>query len=478
MSVSGTVLSSTVNLVKTILGAGLLAIPYAFRADGVLLAVFLVLLAAFTAGYGLFILAKCSKTLLNPRHSSFFTLCSITYPNLSLLFDFAMFIQCFGVGLSYLILVGDLFPSLFGGSRTLWTLLSGVIIVPLTLLRHLDSLRYTSILGLAALGYITLLIVATYFWGRYPSPKVHWVSVYDSTGVLTTFSIIIFAFTGSMNLFSIINELKENSMTNIKSIINRSIVISGFFFVVVGLFGYLTFGETTLGNVLLNYNSDKFAVKFARFNLGLMVVLSFPLMFHPCRIACNNMIHWLQINYGPRKDMLQENQNLGPITLEIEDETDREFLQQEFGTGDITDTAAAGTGSGSTEDNSFANTYQSLPRATDEYDEDATHESTEAVPLSDKRFYTITAVLLTVLYGLALNVQSFALVLAVVGATGSTAISFTLPGLFGWKLIGTESLMNGERISTWENIHRYGSLALTWYGIIVMVFCLYITLFL
>ena len=131
MSATGTVASSTINLIKTIVGAGLLAIPYAFRCDGVFFAVSLILMAAFTSGYGLFILAKCSKTLLNPRHSSFFTLCSITYPNLSLLFDFAMFIQCFGVALSYLILIGDLFPALFGGTRTNWILLSAIIILSL-----------------------------------------------------------------------------------------------------------------------------------------------------------------------------------------------------------------------------------------------------------------------------------------------------------------------------------------------------------
>lgn len=459
MSATGTVASSTINLIKTIVGAGLLAIPYAFRCDGVFFAVSLILMAAFTSGYGLFILAKCSKTLLNPRHSSFFTLCSITYPNLSLLFDFAMFIQCFGVALSYLILIGDLFPALFGGTRTNWILLSAIIIVPLSLLRHFDSLKYTSVIGLLALGYIGLLIIGSYSFGNYPKPKVDWFSISDRSGVLTTFSIIVFAFTGSMNLFSIINELKENSMTNIKKIINNSIVVSSACFIILGLFGYLTFGKETLGNVILNYDADKLSVRFARFNLGLMVVLSFPLLFHPCRISANNMVHWLQLNYGTKSEI---DETIGPITLEIEDDTDREYLEQELG---------------SSHDTSFVHTYQSLPRATADDNDDQVDERTEAVPFPDSRFLTVTFFLLAVLYVLALNVESFALVLALVGATGSTAISFTLPGLFGWKLIGTESLMNGERIGGWDKAHRYGSLALVWYGLIIMVSCVYITLF-
>lgn len=249
-------------------------------------------------------------------------------------------------------------------------------------------------------------------------------------------------------------------MTNIKKIINNSVLVSASCFVLLGLFGYLTFGIDTLGNIMLNYDSNKLSVKVARFNLGLMVILSFPLLFHPCRISTNNMIHWLQINYGTES---QPSTNLGPITLEIEDEADREVLGQELS---------------SSQSHSFVNTYQSLPRATDEDDDDPINDDTEAIPFSDSRFFIVTACLLLALYGLALSVDSFALVLALVGATGSTAISFTLPGLFGWKLIGTESLMNGERISNWDKIHRYGSLVLTWYGLIIMVSCLYITLFL
>ncbi|CAI4396892.1 CIC_collapsed_G0027230.mRNA.1.CDS.1 [Saccharomyces cerevisiae] len=61
-----------------------IAIPYSFKSDGVLVGVILTLLAAVdTSGLGLFVLSKCSKTLINPRNSSFFTLCMLTYPILA-----------------------------------------------------------------------------------------------------------------------------------------------------------------------------------------------------------------------------------------------------------------------------------------------------------------------------------------------------------------------------------------------------------
>ena len=52
------------------------------------------------------------------------------------------------------------------------------------------------------------------------------------------------------------------------------------------------------------------------------------------------------------------------------------------------------------------------------------------VPRSDPRFAVLTALILTASYAVAMTVSSLDRVLAFVGSTGSTAISFILPGLF------------------------------------------------
>lgn len=463
MDPTGTPASSTVNLVKTIIGAGLLAIPFAFRNDGVVIGALLTLVAAVTSGFGLFILAKCSKTLINPRNSSFFTLCMLTYPSLSPLFDLAMIVQCFGVGLSYLVLIGDIFPGLFGGEPNFWILVSALVIVPLCCLKRMDSLRYSSIIGLFALAYLSLLVVSYYahdvLWTNdYKAYRgeVYWFKVYDHKGLLSTFSIIVFAFTGSMNLFSIINELKENSMANITSVINRSISISTMVFLTVGVLGYLTFGSKTLGNVILNYDPDSTWVYIGKLCLGSMVMLSFPLLFHPCRIAINNLVVWFELNFKKHPIMPSQQTptrsrpgEASPIRLAVQDE-DNESL-----TGFDNDDAESA-------------------------DEDDTQvlrgNNVETAPFPNSRFYAITAILLLSMYALALKVESFAFVLALVGATGSTSISFILPGLFGYKLIGTDSLAVGQMISPRDRLYKRCSVLLVWYGLGVMALSLYVTL--
>lgn len=60
--------------------------------------------------------------------------------------------------------------------------------------------------------------------------------------------------------------------------------------------------------------------------------------------------------------------------------------------------------------------------------------------MSELRFALITSGILVLSYLTALNVSSLDRVLAYVGSTGSTAISFILPGLFYYKISDPESV--------------------------------------
>ena len=118
--------------------------------------------------------------------------------------------------------------------------------------------------------------------------------------------------------------------------------------------------------------------------------------------------------------------------------------------------------------------------------------------MDDARFAGITTALIILSYVVAMTVSSLEAVLAYVGSTGSTSISFILPGLFYYKISSPSSphhqrLMkenddetelsddeNGQLLGTtlrkvpfWpRNLLRKLSLALAMYGIIVMVTCL------
>src|ERR1700761_5608678 len=106
--------SSVINLVNTIVGAGVLAMPHALSNMGITLGVIVILWSGLAAGFGLYLQTRCAR-YLERGTSSFFALSQITYPNAAVIFDAAIALKCFGVGVSYLIIIGDLMPGVVIG---------------------------------------------------------------------------------------------------------------------------------------------------------------------------------------------------------------------------------------------------------------------------------------------------------------------------------------------------------------------------
>lgn len=72
--------------------------------------------------------------------------------------------------------------------------------------------------------------------------------------------------------------------------------------------------------------------------------------------------------------------------------------------------------------------------------------------MSDGRFAVLTTIILILAYIVSLSVSSLDRVLAFVGSTGSTAISFILPGLFYYKISDPESIHHQRLVKEDDDI--------------------------
>ena len=88
--------------------------PLALSRMGIVLGVAVIIWSGIAAGFGLYLQTRCARYLERGR-SSFFALSQITYPNAAVIFDAAIAIKCFGVAVSYLIIIGDLMPGVVRG---------------------------------------------------------------------------------------------------------------------------------------------------------------------------------------------------------------------------------------------------------------------------------------------------------------------------------------------------------------------------
>ncbi|KAH8146992.1 uncharacterized protein LAJ45_09073 [Morchella importuna] len=427
-------LSSVINLMNTIVGAGVLAMPHAMAKFGITLGVFVIVFSGCMSGFGLYLQARCAK-YVERGTASFFSLSQLTYPNASVVFDAAIAIKCFGVAVSYLIIIGDLMPQVILGfnesagsidylmDRRFWITAFMLIVIPLSFLRRLDSLKYTSFIALVSISYLVVLVLAHFIIGDTLSDRgpIRPLIPSSTIDVLSAFPIIVFAYTCHQNMFSIVNEIGDNSHGSTLSVIFGSIGSAAFIYLLVAITGYLSYGDNVAGNIIAMY-PGAWTSTVGRAAIVILVVFSYPLQAHPARASVDNVLKWRPARGG-----------------------------------------AAGR--------------PMIPVA----------RSTE---MSDRRFAIITTLILIGTFLTAIMVNSLEKVLAYVGSTGSTSISFILPGIFYWKISNPEAdhhaLLKdhedlddeevGEFVGSVDNwktrLLRRGALALVCYGFLVMFVCL------
>lgn len=489
---TATIKSGSINLLNTIIGAGILAMPYGLKSNGLVFGLLLIVWSALTSSFGLYLQIKVSKYTAQQNTASFFSLSQLTYPSLSVIFDLAIAIKCFGVGVSYLVIIGDLMPKIVEtlnitndllNHRNFWITVFMAFIAPLSFLRKLDSLKYTSIVALFSVVYLIVLVVYHCLFNDTPvnSLNIEWYGPISASSTLKSFPILVFAYTCHQNMFAIINELTANVDEGSKTrqankVIRNAIVIACGSYVVVGVTGYLTFGEDVNGNIITMYPKDSISSLIGRLCMVIMVSLSFPLQCHPCRGSVNHVVFFFAEKIKQRAISSNNTNNTRKNKSSNAQEQQSLMSDQDGSTIDNNHTtSSSNTGTYNNSDNESEHEQSFVSTTPMEGSHDTAGHDPIIVPLSKRNFIIITTAIVTFSYLLAISVTSLEHVLAFVGSTGSTSISFILPGLFGFMLIKPKI---GEPFTYLELFCKYGGLCLSIWGLLVMIVCLSATIFL
>lgn len=180
-------------------------------------------------------------------------------------------------------------------------------------------------------------------------------------------------------MFSILNEIANNSHFRTTSVVFASIGSAAATYILVAITGYLSFGNSVGGNIVGMYPPGVYAT-IGRAAIVMLVVFSYPLQCHPCRASVDAVLKWRPMGQtGGREGSPNRHPLLGP------------------------------------------------------------RGNRTPEPMSDLRFSVITTTILILSYIVAMTVSSLEAVLAYVGSTGSTSISFILPGLFYYKISAPDS---------------------------------------
>lgn len=411
---SASLISCGINLANTIVGAGMLGLPGAFGGTGYIGGSILITLGALFSAHGLNLLSKAAQKAGLP--SSFYSVARATVPQYTILIDLAVALKCFGVATGYLITVSDCMVDAFDHllltgdsdhddsfiiqtilSREFWVVGAILAVLPVSFYRTFDELKKASALALVFVFFLAFGIIA--YANGLADPCLD-QSLEDCQGEVVPFTdaprtlaklpIFVFAFTCQQNIFPIVNEITNRTQGRLNMVIVCSIGFAFVLFFTVAVEGYRTFGSNVRGDVLLNYPGTG-KVTLLRICIAFMLTLHYPLQLDPSRRCITDLVKvvrqwWQERGQSSRQDSALNSSDIDTPRESILNDSAKVLVEQQSNAGD------------------------------------------------DGLFYPITVAFLLLSFLLAMVVDDLGIVLALVGATGSTLVSYILPGLIYVKI--------------------------------------------
>eukprot|EP00041_Stephanoeca_diplocostata_P001758 m.21288 g.21288 ORF g.21288 m.21288 type:complete len:383 (-) comp12372_c0_seq2:175-1323(-) len=175
-----------------------------------------------------------------------------------------------------------------------------LIFLPLSLLRNIEPLKYTSFVSFMATLYAAFLLGYVSFTNtesaRLPSQEHRGSITYASfpVAVFGAIPIINVAFTAHYNGPRYYQELKQRSMPRFGKVIFIGMFFSLVCYTFCAITGYIFFGENTVDDVLKNFAPGFELAIVARLALACVVIFTFPLANNALRASMVNIF------YAPR----------------------------------------------------------------------------------------------------------------------------------------------------------------------------------
>ncbi|KAL3671697.1 hypothetical protein V7S43_003606 [Phytophthora oleae] len=295
--------SAIFNLVSTIIGGGILSLPFAFDKCGLVVALIFMAIAASASTFSLYVIVSCSR---RGRAASYEEVVRKALGARAGRITVALLVLLtFLTLVAYVILTKDLVGSL--GARFLYnrpisdaeqnvlTIVCVLLVSPALLARSMDALRFTSIFSLVSVLVLAIAItvraVATFsnrdiedVEAEAPIPiKL----VPDSwADAAYAFPIISVSFLCHFNVLPVYRELHKPTRHRLKKIVASTMFSTWMFYMLVGIMGYLfAFRQIggVQGDILNNFSDSDPLVNLGRLGLLVTIQLSLPLIIQPCR---------------------------------------------------------------------------------------------------------------------------------------------------------------------------------------------------
>jgi amino acid permease len=219
--------------------------------------------------------------------------------------------MCLAVAFIYSGILGDVFipllksaglPDAFNFRTTNILVITTVFLFPLSLIKDLSGLAFTSILGFAAIIYTVLFVLFRSLDGTYAlggdgtdgavstmgrflvdgvimKPSFTKSSLWnlDFTSLILASNLGL-AYIAHYNGPIFYRELKDTNSKKFGNMVSIAFLILTILYIAIMSAGYSTFGDTCQGNLLLNYHPSDILSTMGRLATGFSILFGYPLV--------------------------------------------------------------------------------------------------------------------------------------------------------------------------------------------------------
>lgn len=331
---TATIPNEVFNLVKGIVGSGVLSLPYGIAVYGnapsaVLPATILIALMGVISAYTFGLIGRVCQATNTQSYSDAWD--ATVGKSTSSIIAFSCFFDCFAGCLSYSMILADTFVNLleFAGysiTRTQSLLgVTGLVLTPLCFLKNLSSLAPFSLVGILGMIYTFVAMGIRYFGKAYVvggafSETVLKAPAFGTAGASAALSpkaliltcMLSNAYIAHFNAPKFLKELKNNTMSRFHQVIGWSFGVSVLLYAGISALGFLTFGAASNGLILNSYSNKDLLMSIARVAVAISVTFSFPLCFIGARDGFLDMLKYPQ---EKRDDALFNKLTVGMIAV-------------------------------------------------------------------------------------------------------------------------------------------------------------------
>eukprot|EP00602_Paraphysomonas_sp_CaronLab_P000044 CAMPEP_0185027530 /NCGR_PEP_ID=MMETSP1103-20130426/12686_1 /TAXON_ID=36769 /ORGANISM="Paraphysomonas bandaiensis, Strain Caron Lab Isolate" /LENGTH=493 /DNA_ID=CAMNT_0027561579 /DNA_START=35 /DNA_END=1513 /DNA_ORIENTATION=- len=295
------IIGASFNLVNSIIGAGIVALPFAVKECGMVMGITLLVVLAFMIDFSVIVLVECGiKTGKKNLEELSLSLFGVGGYNIAAII---MFCYSYGSIIACMVVIGDTVPSslrhltgmnsTFFNRELLMTIAGVVIILPLCLLRNISSLSSASFVSLSA---VLLLVIIVAVAG--PSEAADQGLEFDPSDV-TFMSPSIFGRIGTISFhyvcqhstFLVFRSLKSPTLTCWTAVSHLSIAFTLVMSLLIAIAGYVCFVDTTMGNVLNNFSETSTVITVARLFMALNMIFTVPMECFVVRHAIFSLLN-------------------------------------------------------------------------------------------------------------------------------------------------------------------------------------------